>query len=501
MKIKIIILLLLLVFLIPIFVYAQDQKFLPNAGFTPESRFYFFDIFGEKLQEFFTFSSESKVRLQITFAAERIAEIKLILETKGVEAKGLAVAKARLKKHLDGAAEIVVKQKEKGKDVSKLVKETDDIDKEIKKLENEKEEKEESSNFKKKHDNQIEQSVKPDKQALKAEKDQVPQNKKMAEQVHQNNKSEQVKIKSKEIREEIQPNTQKIQQFITLEKELMGAQAGGSYLSPEHSNRIQKDLTNLENQNYDGAEIKRLRAIVLKLSPHLQDQLNLKSEDTSTSTQSIFTESAIEKPSEKSIIIKNLGVSFEPWDKNSNRAGAFLFLQSENKVFLEYGIEVQSSQGGTKILPTFEYRTAKDADVFSAIDGVITKIEYQTQTQDYEILIQPETGSQWTLGHDHVSSIRVSEGDRVKAGDILGKAGTLGGELGRTEIMIWGGPSSQDRPLTYCPFKLFAPELLSDYQQKISRHMKDWEEFKGNSNLYDEGKHVFFGCLKETIFD
>src|SRR3989344_4394366 len=64
-------------------VFAQSpQATLPSAGLTPESNFYFLDKFGEALREFFTFNPEGKARLQITFAAERIAEIKVILETR-----------------------------------------------------------------------------------------------------------------------------------------------------------------------------------------------------------------------------------------------------------------------------------------------------------------------------------------------------------------------------------------------------------------------------------
>lgn len=98
---------------------------LPKAGLTPESPFYFLDKLGEALREFFTFNPEGKARLQITFAAERVAEIKVILETKGVEAKGLEVAQSRLQAHLANAAIIVADQKSEGKDVSVLVKELD----------------------------------------------------------------------------------------------------------------------------------------------------------------------------------------------------------------------------------------------------------------------------------------------------------------------------------------------------------------------------------------
>lgn len=110
--------------LVPLFVFAQATP-LPNAGLTPESAFYFLDKFGETLREFFTFNSEGKARLQITFAAERVAEIKVILETKGVEAKGLEVAKSRLKAHLANAASILEDKKAEGEDVSSLAKELD----------------------------------------------------------------------------------------------------------------------------------------------------------------------------------------------------------------------------------------------------------------------------------------------------------------------------------------------------------------------------------------
>ncbi len=125
MKIKTAVISLLFV---PFLVFAQaglPAEGLPKAGLTPESPFYFLDKLGEALREFFAFSPEGKARLQIVFAAERVAEIKIILETKGVDAKGLEVAQARLQAHLGDAAEIVVKQKSKGKDISKLAKELD----------------------------------------------------------------------------------------------------------------------------------------------------------------------------------------------------------------------------------------------------------------------------------------------------------------------------------------------------------------------------------------
>lgn len=110
----------------PSLVLAQNQAVLPNAGFTPESPFYFLDKFGETLREFFTFNPEGKARLQIIFAAERIAEIKVILETKGVRAKGLDIAQSRLLANIARAATLIEGEKQKGEDVSALAKSISD---------------------------------------------------------------------------------------------------------------------------------------------------------------------------------------------------------------------------------------------------------------------------------------------------------------------------------------------------------------------------------------
>ena len=111
--------------LIPFMVFAQNEP-LPNAGLTPDSSFYFLDKFGESLRSFFTFSKAGKARLQVIFASERIAEIRVILEDKGVEAKGLEIAESRLKANLARMNEILSGEKEKGKDISILAKELDE---------------------------------------------------------------------------------------------------------------------------------------------------------------------------------------------------------------------------------------------------------------------------------------------------------------------------------------------------------------------------------------
>lgn len=98
----------------------RAQSVLPAPGLTPASPFYFIDRFGEWLQEVLTFKLESKLKLQTELAAERVAEVKILLEIKGVEAKGLEVAQSRLQEHIAKTTDIIEREKQNGKDVGGL---------------------------------------------------------------------------------------------------------------------------------------------------------------------------------------------------------------------------------------------------------------------------------------------------------------------------------------------------------------------------------------------
>jgi len=119
--------------LVALFVFANGTAFaqstevtLPSAGLTPASPFYFLDRFGENFRQFFTFNPEARAKLQIEFAGERIAEIKIMVEKKGINAKGLAMAESLLKANVAYAAEIVNEEKMSGKDVSLFAKTLND---------------------------------------------------------------------------------------------------------------------------------------------------------------------------------------------------------------------------------------------------------------------------------------------------------------------------------------------------------------------------------------
>jgi len=193
-------------------------------------------------------------------------------------------------------------------------------------------------------------------------------------------------------------------------------------------------------------------------------------------------------------VLQNLMVDFGKFDSDTNTSGDFIFLQGDEKVFLEFGAEVEDGEGGTKILPTFEYRVDEDADVVSPCDGWITHEELQEDSDDYDVWIKTNALSIYTVSIDHLTEIVVSEGQYVQAGDLLGKPGNWQGELGRVEIDIFSGEGTH-----HAPFAFFDPELKEDYEDQVWQIMEDWEDFKNDEDLYDEVEMIYAGCLYETL--
>lgn len=99
---------------------------LPDPGQKPGDLFYFLDQWTEALGEFFTFNPEAKALLQTERALERIAEVKALLEVKGVDAPGLDVAQEKIQAHMARAGKIVEQQKAKGEEVAQLAQKLDD---------------------------------------------------------------------------------------------------------------------------------------------------------------------------------------------------------------------------------------------------------------------------------------------------------------------------------------------------------------------------------------
>lgn len=163
-------------------------------------------------------------------------------------------------------------------------------------------------------------------------------------------------------------------------------------------------------------------------------------------------------------------------------------------MFLEFGAQV-SGPTGPKLLPTFEYRVRPDVNVVSPCNGTITRFEYQSDSEDYELSIRPGPLSQWRVIIDHLKNPTIELGDEITEGQVLGNPGTWYGSLGRTELMI-----THDG-VYVAPFAVFDPDLKTIYEAKVTKHMSDWESFKSDISIYNESEMVYPGCLYETLTD
>lgn len=70
-----------------------------------------------------SFAPETKAKLHLKIAAERIVEVKMMLESKNVNAPGLDTALANITQNIEGANQVLKNEKSRGKSVEKLASE------------------------------------------------------------------------------------------------------------------------------------------------------------------------------------------------------------------------------------------------------------------------------------------------------------------------------------------------------------------------------------------
>lgn len=104
---------------LPLFANNNSSQ-LPNPGLTPLNKLYFIDQWSESVQQFFTLGPEAKIKLQLSLIAERIAEMKVIVENKGEEAPEVVSIRNSIQQKLDLISTIISKEQQKGKDTGNL---------------------------------------------------------------------------------------------------------------------------------------------------------------------------------------------------------------------------------------------------------------------------------------------------------------------------------------------------------------------------------------------
>jgi len=198
-------------------------------------------------------------------------------------------------------------------------------------------------------------------------------------------------------------------------------------------------------------------------------------------------------------VIMNVGINIGTWDKTTNRAGDFFFDDTEyvnDKMFAEYG-ELVVNDLGRKLLPHPTYWLPEGTELVAVADGTVQQIDFLEQLGDYGVLIMPKDAPQWTINYEHVSNVKVHEGQQVLAGDVIAEV-SMHGDMGMAELMIFRGGATPADIVSVCPYLLLDPNVKEQYDQKILQLAADWEEFKGK-DIYDESAWISPGCLYENM--
>ena len=216
-------------------------------------------------------------------------------------------------------------------------------------------------------------------------------------------------------------------------------------------------------------------------------------------TESVTANNA-EKVAQKSPAkIKHLGVNLDYYDATSNKAGDFVFTKATfgagiQQIFMNYGnIVPASSAGPAKSNPQPTFILPLGTKVHALVDGEVVNVP-KLYSGDYSVMVQGE-GSDLTFETEHVINVKVKKGDKVKAGDVIAEVSDYDAKgydgLGLFEI---GVLKSGNPPSHVCVFDYLDDSIKEDILKKITALQKSWEEYRGDSSIYDETKIVVPGC-------
>lgn len=203
-------------------------------------------------------------------------------------------------------------------------------------------------------------------------------------------------------------------------------------------------------------------------------------------------------PIKSEVKIKHLGVNLDGYDPETNMAGDFEFTKQNmtfNLLLFEYGFEVPATSAGpAKKNPQPTFILPLGTKVHALVDGEVFDVP-KLYSNDYSVMVQGE-GSDLIFETEHVINVKVKKGDKVKAGDVVAEVSDYDAKnyagLGLVEIGVLKGGNP---PQHMCPFDYLDESIKNSTLKKITAFKKSWEDYRGDSSIYDESKVVIPGCL------
>lgn len=217
-----------------------------------------------------------------------------------------------------------------------------------------------------------------------------------------------------------------------------------------------------------------------------------------------------EKGLASKVKIKSMPVEIGIYDPATKRAGDLLFPDQDlpegvQQVlfsefgYLEPGNSANNYVGEPSPQPTFI--VAGGTKIKAMIDGEVIAVN-KLYSNDYTIHMKGE-GSDLIFEHEHVIKPTVKVGDIVKAGTAIATASDYDAHhlfgMGVFEMGLLKGGNP---PTHICIFDYLDDSIKQDTFDKITALKKSWEEYVGDTSLYDEANTVIPGCVnREPLTD
>ena len=231
--------------------------------------------------------------------------------------------------------------------------------------------------------------------------------------------------------------------------------------------------------------------------------LNKKPGEESTGLAKLVGQiSGANNSNEPDLKIKHIGINLDYYDPATGKAGDVVFTktgieQYDNLIFFDYGkvAKANSARPADTKNPQPTFIIPLGTKIHSLVDGVVVSVE-KLYSNDHTIHVASSADSNWIYETEHIDNPKVKVGDTVKAGQVIAEASKHDSQyhpgFGLYEIGILKGGNP---PEHVCLFNYLDDSIKKDVQAKLKAFYKSWEEYMGDTTLYDESKHVVPGCL------
>lgn len=208
-------------------------------------------------------------------------------------------------------------------------------------------------------------------------------------------------------------------------------------------------------------------------------------------------------------IVKNIGFKLDTYNAATKMAGDLKFADFpalknsniNNKLWADFGeIDLRDAKKERRN-PQTVFLLPGGTPITAMVDGKVEVMEFEKD--DYAIMITPNSDSRWKFEHEHITKPRVKTGDTVKAGDVIAEVLPMKnyeyGGNGMFEIGMYHPHANGRGGYEACVFKYLHNSVKEDILPKTTAFYKAWEDFRGDTQIYDQENFDQPGCVSDEI--